>query len=422
MEMTKTLNAHQVFFGATSESGFRDNITIQKSKLDLLREAREAIRQTLRQAVPTWGNFIGNTALFDSVLLKSQLTPSIIRPKFRLQGSMAYHTLNSPAQTPPQEIDCDDGMFLPVSFLEQGGSTRPSVISSGLFSLVEESLKPLCAARSWVLNPSKPKPSCVRVQIDKNSHVDIALYAIPDSDFQALAESAAFDSVFKADSQHDDIELSDFAYKRLPQDHILLAHREEGWKPSDPRKLEDWFNGSVERYGQQLRRVCRYIKAWRDFEWGSCRLSSIALMHCAVSAFQAIETKSIQNRDDLALSKVADLLPGLLSQSIPNPVVPGQMLDEGWSVQERNEFVEKATQFSQRVSLALNNSDDAMELLQRLSSTLGDRIPRNTNLVKDESPDDPNSPTTKITTSSSILSRGSTPKEPVIKSGGGRYA
>jgi hypothetical protein len=62
----------------------------------------------------------------------------------------------------------------------------------------------------------------------------------------------------------------------------MLAHRDEGWKPSDPRKLEEWFRAAVRQHGEQLRRVCRYLKNWRDNRWEGCRLSSIALMACTV--------------------------------------------------------------------------------------------------------------------------------------------
>ena len=127
------------------------------------------------------------------------------------------------------------------------------MISSGLFLAVER-LEPLCKRKGWKLN--KAKASCVRVG-SGHAHIDLALYAIPDVQFAQLLEKAARagNAVLSQQAFRDlqeSRDLTDEVYRGLSGDQIMLAHRVEGWKPSDPRKLEDWFREAVEKFGEQL--------------------------------------------------------------------------------------------------------------------------------------------------------------------------
>ena len=296
--------------------------------------------------------------------------PPTLRPKFRMQGSWSYDTLNCTTHEPPQEIDLDDGMFLPVSFLTQNGSNHPAIVSRAYFVAVERILKPVCDKYGWALDHSKS--SCVRVKVRHGAHIDIALYAIPDHDFHELLEKAFTDSI-SSFSAFDERPAFDELYARLPVDHIMLAHREEGWKPSDPRKLEDWFRDAIARHGYQLRRVCRYLKAWRDFHWQGCRLSSIALMACAVAAFNEAYGQFDNARDDKALLIVAERLPSLLSGQIVNPVVDGQRLDEGWD-DCRTDFVAQAEALRDTLQSILASSNRGAAVTS-LAALMGHYMP-----------------------------------------------
>jgi hypothetical protein len=53
--------------------------------------------------------------------------------------------------------------------------------------LVEKALEPLCKAQGWKL---VQKNCCVRVELDAQSHLDIAPYAIPDRKYEVLIEKA----------------------------------------------------------------------------------------------------------------------------------------------------------------------------------------------------------------------------------------
>ena len=67
--------------------------------------ARKDIRDALREDLP-------------AALREKGYTGRVCDPKFYIQGSWAYKTLNRPCQTPPQQSDVDDGVYLPLSIIE----------------------------------------------------------------------------------------------------------------------------------------------------------------------------------------------------------------------------------------------------------------------------------------------------------------
>lgn len=379
------VNAHRAFENSGTES-YRKNLNPPDREINELRDARDKVRQTLKMAFSEWERRIDPIYLFDSAVVASfaeGMPKPRLSPKFRGQGSYVYHTLNQPAHNPPQEMDFDDGMFLPSSFISQNGNAHPIVASDGYFKLVEEALAPLCRREGWTLNPERARPSCVRVSLNNGrSHLDIALYAIPDDEFEVLVEKAAKSAnVSFADSRDAGEYLFDSVYETIPLDEIMLAHRDEGWKISDPRKLENWFVQAVKRHDEQVRRVSRYLKGWRDQTWFSCRLSSIALMACVVRYFDENGVKH-RGRDDLCLSEFLEKLPFYLREEIRNPVVDGR-LDEGWDDSDRpcrREFVLKAEQLRDDFKSALG-SRDADTATGRLGTIFGGHFPRNAALV-----------------------------------------
>jgi len=411
-----TANAHRALYSASGDDNFLANLTVDDDDESLLRDARDLIRETLKNGFRNWSDFIERRILFENVAIAS--VDRFLRPKFKMQGSWSYFTLNRTTVDPPQEIDLDDGMFLPVSFLGNQGRVSPAIVSDGYFAAVEKMLAPLCDEHGWELNPTPLKSSCVRVRIKPGAHIDIALYAIPDEEFEELLEKAAARAIASFGASRDEHAMfADQVYRQLPSDQIMLAHREEGWKPSDPRKLEDWFNEAVHEHGYQLRRVCRYLKGWRDNRWDACRLSSIALMACAVQAYDEAIAAPPESRDDLALQMVAEALPALLSARIVNPVVAGQYLDEGWEPDLRNEFVSAARGLADALRAVVNatSNDDAID---DLSEALGPYIPDDANLIAIEAIGAP-----AILTSGMLGDGGPAPEDraPVKIGGDDRY-
>jgi cyclic GMP-AMP synthase len=379
------LDAHRVFRNSGESRDYLTNLTLKESAKAALRNARDDIRETLRVGLRDWSLAVDKGVLFEDAFAK--VDPPALSPKFRMQGSLSYGTCNDPAHQPPQEIDLDDGLFLPISFLAGHGTERPVVISAGLFLAVERILEPLCKRRGWRLN--KSKASCVRIELQGHAHVDLALYAIPDQEFARLVEKAArsVSKVLSDQVLHDlqeSRDLTEEIYRGLSSDQIMLAHRVEGWKPSDPRKLEDWFQEAVKLYGEQLRRVSRYVKGWRDYQWETCRLASIALMSAVVTAYQEAAERVADNRDDLAMLMVAERLPEILSGFIANPVLDRQRLDENWTREQRAEFVAAAHDLVGRLQDALVGTNDPKVAIANLVAAFGPRIPNDTDLVRAE--------------------------------------
>ena len=379
-------NAHRTLFSSGDNDTYLRGLKVDTKEKESLQAARDEIRDEIRAGLREWSNHVDRTQLFEARAIGSVfLTDSdlSLRPKFRMQGSWSYHTLNRTTHNPPQEIDLDDGVFLPVSFLSQNGGAHPIVASAGYFTAVERILAPLCDRNGWTLITDKP--SCVRVEVNDDAHVDLALYAIPDDEFEELLEKAEVAMQFDTRMLDENISFAEQIYPRLPTDQIMLAHRREGWKPSDPRKLEDWFQEAINVHGQQLRRVCRYLKGWRDHNWTACRLSSIALMACVVAAYDEAAAVIAENRDDLALQMVAKRLPQLLERRIPNPVVDGQYLDEGWTGECRADFIAKARAFVTRIDAALT-ANHSGTVIEHLRVALGAYLPDDEDLVVIEGP------------------------------------
>lgn len=377
-------NAHKVFYNPAGENCYLGALTVGEPEKNGLRTARDEIRETLRSGFRDRARFVEDAQLFEASAVTGLLNNGAVslRPKFRMQGSWSYDTLNRINQNPPQKIDLDDGVFLPVSFISNSGTAHPIVASDGYFQAVEKILAPLCKKRGWSLVTDKP--SCVRIVISPTAHIDLALYAIPDQEFKVLIEKANTSARFNDTKGDENQTFIEQIYRNLPADQIMLAHREEKWKPSDPRKLEDWFLAAVRDHGLQLRRVCRYIKAWRDHNWPKCKLSSIALMACAVSAYEVADGSIPENRDDLAVQMVATRLIGLLQGRIENPVVAGQFLDEGWSPEIRSDLVRKAQELKGRIDAAVS-AQEPRGAIADLRAAMGRYLPEDETLVQIDS-------------------------------------
>ncbi len=358
---------------STNEKCFSENIKVDPDLEKNLRSARDEIRDQIRAAFGPEHQF----SFADRSL--HEASRRLTKPKFRLQGSFSYSTHIQPAHTPPQQIDIDDGMFLPVSFVTQDGAIEPSFASDVVFLLVEKAVEPLCNRKGWKL---EEKESCVRIILSEQAHIDIALYAVPDGEFATLVEKAASDSqANRVVEKLDERVLLDEAYAQLGSDHVLLAVRNKGWRKSDPRKLEDWFNAAVKDYGPQLRRVCRYLKAWRDFGDDKPRLASIALMAIAVDTYR---TKTVQQAasDADALYAVVQALPAALNKDIPNPVVEGELLNQAWSTEERKKFVSDAQLLLASLTRSFNLLTSPEAIIDELRGRLGERVPDNPAAVK----------------------------------------
>ncbi len=188
-----------------------------------------------------------------------------LTPRFWTQGSFQYDTLNRPFQ-PGQEMDIDDGTYMPMPIFE----SEPKIGHSLLILLVDASLKSLVAENhGWKF---EPKQTCGRIKIEaEKTHIDVPMYAIPKDEFMkkqvALSANRSFLESVGCESYVCDSDDTDSYEVDSENVNLALREGERKWINSDPKIVEDWFNDSCGRIGKHLRKVCRFMKAWRDAQW-----------------------------------------------------------------------------------------------------------------------------------------------------------
>lgn len=351
------LNLSTLFHtSADDKDTFLDNLDLSKAEKVRLEAARVEVRNCLREGIP-------------AVLQSNGFEGEVPQPRFFTQGSWSYKTLNAPAKK-PQQADLDDGAYLPMTFVKQ--TKRPSKASQIFFAAAEEALYPLVKERGWVMITDKP--TCIRVELSQTAHIDIPLYAIPDEQFlmlKASMENFGFDNIAEAVTRAErDV------WTSLPRDQVLLAHREEDWKKSDPRPLRDWFVGEVDAKGEQLRRVVRYLKAYRDWRWSEGGPSSILLMATAVPLF-----KSEHGRDDLALLEVVKGIAASLRSGVANPTDAAESLTERLGAEKVEEAALAFETFKSYLQGAVDCADPA-QACNWLIERFGNRFPNEPSWVK----------------------------------------
>ena len=358
------LNLSSLFFtGDDAEQCLQASLDLHSHERDYIAAAKTAVRAALRDGIPRELRLLG-------------YTQDIPTPRFFTQGSWAYKTLNCPAKK-PQQADVDDGCYLPLSFLTQ--TRRPSIAATVFFTVAQKALEPLIKERGWQLVTDKP--TCIRIVISAAAHIDVPLYAIPDTEFATLsARALALDGVY-ANFSEAIAKAERDAWTALPSDGVLLAHREEDWMESDPRPVKQWFLSKVDEHGEQLRRVVRYLKAHRDWRWTSGGPASILLMAAAVPLFEKHD-----RRDDLALLKVVKGLPPVLRKGVNNPVDDSESLtDRLRKASEERDLVEEAALAFERLgsllegALAASNAAQACEWMRQ---AFGPRFPNCPERVK----------------------------------------
>lgn len=346
------LNLSQLFYSGTEKDCLLANIDLSPNQKEAMEDAQKLVRQALRDGLPaTLGKFAGEDVA--------------THPRFFTQGSWSYKTINSPAILPPQQADLDDGAYLPLSFVSE--IQKPSHASIIYFEAVEEVLGLLTDKHGWKLITDKP--TCTRIEISSEAHIDIPLYAIPDHEFALLKEAASARRL-TLDRAIDMAEQD--AWTALPANMVLLAHRENDWISSDPRPIKQWFTQQVALKGEQLRRIVRYLKAFRDFQWRDGGPTSILLMAAVASVFEKRD-----RRDDVALLDVVRQLPNVLRDGVDHPAdrtEPVESLTARFTKEEIEEFANKLGVLCEYLSACLQSSNPAQACIW-MQSQFGPRFP-----------------------------------------------
>jgi len=351
----------------TSGTCFIGNITPPTKEVANLKSAKDQIQKHLTTAIPAW--------------LKERLgDDQVAIPRFRTQGSQAYGTCNSPCNKPPQEMDWDFGIYLPVSLYDDN-AIHPTVAAKSYYTMVEESIAPLAKKNGWTL---KRKPTCVRVVLgaQHHAHVDLPLYVAPDAELSKIKEIATLKAIAM-----DSVSFREAAKPVITWDslkRISLACEDGTWSASDPGRVVLWFERKRDRYGAQLVRLCRYLKAWRDQKWLSGGPSSLLLMVCAVQALDRC-TEEFSERDDLALRYILAKLGDQLQSSVyENAVNEGEDLNR-LNASERIEAATKAKEFYRDLDAAISLSPAAItQAITWLRVHLGERLPNDSGCVSSD--------------------------------------
>ena len=339
------------------------------------------IRETMRAAFRQPERLVNKRMIFEDRAPIDPDTETLRAPKFRLQGSFQYGTANDCQINPPQEIDQDDGMFLPVSFFETQFGPRPIVASEAYFALVEKALRPLADREGWVID--KDKDTCVRICLSERLHMDLPLYVVADGAFSVLAKADARARLLNEDSFRHEAELSDGVYNNLGHDQILLAHRKRRWIESDPRTLEKWFSNAVSLHGSILRRLSRGYKGMRDAHEMDDALGSICIMVGTVEAYGRVG-KPPNGREDIAFRDVAREMARVFRNPVYNPAFPADedsRLCLNWDRDTRLRICRLFEEAAEHLDFATTKTRDKSIALHRAELAFGDRVPRNTTLI-----------------------------------------
>lgn len=351
--------ASALFIGASRFQSYHEAIQVEAPRQAVLLAAQREIRNALREAarkLPYESRFWQGR--FSTASASAR--PSVV-PKFKTQGSFDYELLVDPSHLPPQQIDLDDGVYFNVEYLDSG---QPALVARALFDFVEEALTPLCELRGWTI---PEKDCCVRIQIRPDAHIDLPIYSAPEVVHISLADTAGDSVLAKSHTQR---------FQRLPADKILLAYRDGRWAQSDPLRLKDWVEGCVQRYGADFRRVCRYLKGWRDHRWPKTSLSSITLMVAVDTALDQLNGAHRTLSNDHLLYEVTQRLPAILRGDLLNPVFPGQrVVLNAWSVEDREAILGGADELAGDLHAALKGTLDATLVVQALQRAFGKRLP-----------------------------------------------
>ncbi len=205
------------------------------------------------------------------------------------------------------------------------------------------------------------------------SHIDIPLYSIPDNEFETIRESARAKNFYLESMKMVDLSKEEW---EIIKSQVLLAHRKKDWMPSDPRKLNEYFKYCFDNKGEQLRRISRYLKAWRDYKWkNGGGPSSIYLMILADSIFKC----SNDGRDDLALLNVLEMIPSKLSKPLLNPTDDKEEIRI--KEEDKKELYLYATEFSADLKKAIESSFvSSLGACNLVRKHVGNRFPLDDNL------------------------------------------
>lgn len=227
-------------------------------------------------------------------------------PVFRGQGSFSMRTTIFQKD---EDYDLDDGVYL--LHLSENKSDWPKTEA-----IHEEIIE---AVDGHTDIPTIDKHACIRVQYKNEYHIDLAIYC----------------------------ENNGKKY--------LARRGDEQWEENDPLLFRDWFDKKVSDYGEQFRRLCKYIKKWAYYK-GYSEITGFLITILVGNNFQT----GYWDRDDQALEKTLDHIVSDLAvnKRIIRPVAPYKNMTVKYSEEKFVEkFTNRFTTFQTKARAAIQESD-----------------------------------------------------------------
>jgi len=267
-----------------------------------------------------------------------------IQPKFWSQGSFKMNTTVNPISETDDsgnvrlKYDLDYGIY----FIEKKGEDKKRSIDTWHKWVFE-------AVDGHTNTPPQKKNTCVRVIFADGHHIDLPIYY-------------------------------------MNGDTLELAHKSKGWINSDPKAFFDWFN-EMAKSDPQLRRIVRYLKAWKNFK--EINNSSLKLPSGFALTILAANNFVSDSNDDKAFKLTVEKIKVELDEifECKRPTTPvGEDVFADFSETKKSNFLNALGSLIEACKNAENekNFKKASEYLQK---QLGDRFPTGT----DETEEDKNS-------------------------------
>lgn len=244
------------------------------------------------------------------------------QPRFCWQGSFAMKTTVNPLSN--GDYDIDDGVYL-----------------SGYSTLDTTEWPATTTVHNWFKNAvtgqTKADPinkdTCIRVIYASGYHVDLPIYIEKD-------------------------------------DSIYLAHKSKGWIISDPKAFRDWFVKKVKDNGEQLRRLVKYLKAWKNYN--DVPLKGIEITILAANHFCVYE-----GHDEKSLRDTVQAIITSLNNSFTcyKPVTPYENLFAGVTDTKEKNIIDALSSLKIALDNAINEEDPSVAS-DYMINQFGSRFPK----------------------------------------------
>ncbi|MDQ9172055.1 CBASS cGAMP synthase [Oxalobacteraceae bacterium R-40] len=387
--MKENYNFNALFINSTNQS-FIKRLDLDENCQKVLDRAVDAVKEKL-------------TPSLTELAIAAGVDRRFAGPRYRLQGSQVYKTQNLPAYSPEQQVDVDLGVYLSASFMDtltQNGRTIkvPAKQAAKLyFDTVDKLLRQLCKEEGWNYVEGKGKNTkCCRIDLSPegvDAHIDVPLYAAPNDEFVKLAKALTptFDSVAKYEAYARDDkapQIDDEGWEELQV--IVMATREGEWTESDVQIVIQHFKDATRKCGHPfiLRRLWRYVKAWRDYAWRDGGGPSSVLLMEAVVRILDTNVKTVVDllnggRDDRLLLYV---FKGLTEQLNDDIIVQWGTQPEPLNTsnaEKRREWVNMAIVCAGNLHRCFyDNFISSQQVIALVTQPFGERIPDDVSLVK----------------------------------------